>query len=400
MPVVQNYYQIDISLNGFEFGIDPKQFSLSINDSIYSLYNTASLTVQEPTGDSLERLLYVKGSPVTIDYGIKDRTVNKASYVVTRSTVPDSTGTPGIVSGDIEVALKGAWYAEQQLRSRAYEDSIGAIINSITGNTSAFNGTDVLSTDGVDTWYQPLVNDAAFVQHILLPNAFSYDSASTPFYAYTTHDGVFRFRHASAMYQSSLVDELNYPVYIRQQDSTPQTILSLKYIREREDVERPLRNRWVFRTDTDNGSVVQADDLITDHLQPGINKLPFIADLGLKTGYIDLGREELTVDERNAELGRIAHAQRAGMFIDRLVVLLPLNPKLHSGQRVKITTYTSKEKDRSTESPTFTDDYIIENSEHIWNGEQGRGFTKLIVGRKYIKSSKLYQIRQRLAPAQ
>lgn len=399
MSVFFDFYEIDFRFHGIDFPLEPGRTSFSINDSIYSLYNTASITVEDRTGELSEQLSFVKGTEVEIDYGIKDYAANKGKYVIVNSHFPETgQGQPGIVSGKVEMRLKNAWYAQQEIHSRAFNDSIDSILRTLTGGVGAIRRQDISSTDGVDVWYQPMINDAEFIENVLLPNSFSFDAPSTPFYAYITTDGVFHFKPAAAMYSANITDELEYPTNLTPDTTQPQKVLELRNIREDKDLERHLLNRDVFRIDTDTGRLIREDDSITDHISPSNKKFPFVADLSLKQDYVDQNREEPTIDERNAEIGRLNYSHRPGMFIDRFIIITPLNPKLHSGQKINLITHTAMKNDRTDESPTFTDNYVIENAEHIWNSEQTRGFTKLIVGRKYLRGNRRYDFRQKLAP--
>lgn len=398
MPVIQDYYTIDILLHGVDFVSDLGGTSFSISDSLYSLHNTASLTFEDPTGEFTERLMFIKGAPLTIDYGIKGKSSKKSNLILTSFHQPNPPrGTPGIVSGAMVANFTGAWYGEQTIRSSVYEDTISSIIQSIAGKSDALRGISIESTDGVDVWYQPYINDAAFIRDILTPNAFSYDAENTPFYAFTTSDGILRFRSAASIYKDSIQDEIVYISNLHQQNSSPQNVLTVRYMREQEDLERQRLHDHTFIIDSGDARLNGEDDSITDHIPPQEGRLPAIANLDLFTGYTDFDNEELTIVGRNTEKAQLATYHKPGMFLEHLILVTPFNPKLHSGQRVQFTSYTSSEKDRSEESPTFTDRYVIENCEHIWNGEEFRGYTKCILGRKYINTTNRYRIAERLA---
>lgn len=398
MPVIQDYYTMDITLNGIDFLVSPGSMSFSLSDSLYSLHNTASITFDDVTGNFTERLMFVKGSPATIEYGIKGHHTKKSNFVLTSFHQPNPPrGSPGIVSGSMVAGFTGGWYSEQDIHSRVFNDTISSIVQSVAGRSDELRNLDIESTDGTDIWYQPYINNAAFIRDILTPNAFSYDSENTPFYAFTTNDGTLRFRSAASIYSSSIQDELIYASHITQSNSSPNMVLAIRYMREQEDLERQRLHSRTFMVDSQSANVEKDDDYITDHVPPREGKLPVIADLNLRTGYVDFGDEELTITERNAEKAQLASYHKPGMFLEHLALVTPFNPKLHSGQRVQFTSFTSESNDRSEESPTFTDRYVIENCEHIWNGEEFRGYTKLILGRKYVNTSNRYVIEGRLA---
>lgn len=397
MATYFDYYEIDIHSGETNFVIDPKWISFSVNDSIHSFYNTGSMIIEDPGGLLLERLVFTKGLPFELSYGIKSHSVNTGKYVITNSYLENSPETPGVLSGEVTIKFKNQWYSQQEIQSKGYNTLISSIISNITTPISELSGNDIETTEGADYWYQPLINDATFINKILTPHAYSPSANNTPFYAYITNDNIFRFKSAYRMYNSGIADELNYPVNITMENNTPQTIMDARLIKEDRNVERHLRNREVFHINSTTGALERKTNLITSHLSRENKLLPFIANMDLVTGYIDQGKEEITIDARNNELGYLHHTHKPGMFLEKLILLTSLNPSLKSGQKVYVTLSSSSNKDKSEKSKTFSGEYVIENCEHIWNGDEARGYTKLIVGRKYIRTGATYLIRDRLA---
>lgn len=391
-----DYYEIGIRLHRSDMLSDPKRVSFSMSDSIYSLYNTCRMKIDDPSGLFLERLAYAKGTFISIKYGIQSRIVNTSNYVISNSYMESSTDSPGILSGPVTIELKNRWYYYQEIRSRGFRQKISDTIAEIVVPLDYIEGTDIQSTEGTDIFYQPLINDAEFIDKILTPNAYSPSANRTPFYAFITNDGVFRFKSAHKMYNDGIADELTYSPQPSFQRSNPEIILDVKYIKEKRDVERKLRNRYIYHIDADNGKLIQTEDRITDYLDREGRLLPFIADMDLKTGYVDLGKEEVTINKRNTELAQLYNTQRESMFLERLLLITPLNPRLKSGQKIQVNIGAEEKEDRGENSKTFSGQYVIENCEHIWNGDESRGYTKSLVGRKYIKTGATYPVRNRL----
>lgn len=397
MPIFHDYYDLDILVDDTSIFSDPARISFSMSDSIYNLYNTLTATIDDPGGFFLERLVYARGNRFSLRYGIKSQTVNHAKYVITNSYMREPSQENGTIAGPVTIEAKNRWYHTQEIQSRGFSQPISNILTNMITPLDVIDGVDIEDTEGSDTFYQPLVNDAEFIDKILTPNAYSPSANGTPFYSFITNDNIFRFRSAHAMYSANLSDELTYSTEASTQGSRPQSILSIRYVRDDRDAERKLRNRYIYRMDTDNGQLIQTEDEITDYLGIGNRFLPFVADMSLKTGYIDLGREEVTIDARNTELAELHNSNRPSMFLEHFLILTPFNPRLKSGQKIQINIGSADKEDKSEESKTFTGPYVIENCEHIWNGEALYGYTKIIVGRKYIRTGATYPMRDRLA---
>jgi len=392
-----DYYEIGILAHGIDILIDPKRISFSMHDSIYNIYNTGTLTFNDIGGMFLERLTFMKGSPLEISYGITSSHVNKSKFVITDSYLEDVPDTPGIISGEITIEFKNAWYHNQEIKSRAYQDSISNIVKDIVTPLDSTNGTNIEQTEGTDIWYQPLINDAEFIDKILVPHAYSPSANETPFYAYYSNDGIFNLISGYKMFNKGITTTLNFPTRITFDSATPDKILNTKYLRNDISLERPLRNKAIFHITEKDGILEKTTDISSDHLPIEDKYFPAIADMSLETGYINQRRKETDVNKKNSELGYNNYMHRDDMFLQRFLVLLPLNPKLKSGQKVSINFLSGETNERDEDSKTFSGDYVIEDSEHIWNGQDSRGYTKLIVGRKYIRTGSTYPLKTRLA---
>jgi hypothetical protein len=80
-----------------------------------------------------------------------------------------------------------------------------------------------------------------------------------------------------------------------------------------------------------------------------------------------------------------------------MLVTTPFNPELASGNSVTINIYIPKRGSEIKElSHAFAGKWVVESCTHVWNGKQSRGFTKLIIGRKYVNVPNSYLLKEKL----
>ena len=99
-----------------------------------------------------------------------------------------------------------------------------------------------------------------------------------------------------------------------------------------------------------------------------------------------------------------AFSAEKSIFLEKIFVMTPYNPRLLAGKTVDVSTYTTKQAkaqelskrfSSSSEKTAFTR-YLILRSEHIWNGETNKGFCALILGRKFIDIPSTYNYKTKL----
>ena len=101
-----------------------------------------------------------------------------------------------------------------------------------------------------------------------------------------------------------------------------------------------------------------------------------------KTGYLDLGFSETDPGKVQNQMGLKSSTMKPSMFLDRFIVTTSFNPNFKSGKNIQLNIYIMGSDEKK--SKNFSGIYTIEQCEHIWNGELRRGFTKMIVGKKYV----------------
>jgi hypothetical protein len=65
---------------------------------------------------------------------------------------------------------------------------------------------------------------------------------------------------------------------------------------------------------------------------------------------------------------------------------------MQAGKNIQLNIYTP-ESDGEKLSKHYSGKYLIERCEHIWDREQLRGYTSLIVGKKYVSLPSAYLLK-------
>lgn len=390
--IFNDYYEIELIVNSETIKLSPTDYSFILYDSIHSLYNWATFNIKDLTGLIQESLFTVKGLKITLGYGIRDNKINKSEFTIDHDKITEPS-QKGILSGDVEINLINSWYDKQELKSSAYNDSISNIIRQIV--TQKFSSFNIESTGNDDTWYQPLITDAKFIQDVLLPNSYSDNSNKSPFYAFINSDGTFNFRNLNSMLKDNPAANLKYIAEAQEGDFSINNIMRLRRWRIGNEKLRNLIHRGIYKIDISNGSLIEEEDFIFSHPEGTTGNVPIIGDRNLFTGLLNLGYSKTDIGQKQSLLGRQINSIKDSMFIDKMLIIVPLNPKLIAGKIVNIFIFTLDNINGNIQksSTTFSGNYLIEESRHTWNGERREGFTTLIVGRKFIDLNSSYFIK-------
>jgi len=383
---ILDYYDIEIFVNDREVEIMSTEFSFSQIDSIYNLFSSGVITFHDKSGLLQEFLMTMEGSKVQINYGINND-FNKCAYVVKKDAL-EETETRGFLNGMVDMSLVHEWYNFQEIESTAYKDRISNIIRGIAEGYD-FKSVDVNDTGNNDIWYQPLITDAAFIVKHLLPNSFSNNSNNTPFFCYITSDNTFHFRNAGSLMSGSPVDTIEYLMESKA-ELNPGAINAIKRWRDGSDKNRSLRARMIYKLNREDGGLIEEEDSMGLYPQKNGFKLPILNDKGTYSSFLDLDYEEKEIGRKENLKGYIAHTMRDTLFLDRFLVMIPFKPKIRSGDVIKLNIYSMQDEDGTKLSEHYTGNYVVEQSEHIWNGEEQKGFSKLILGRKYVRVPSTY----------
>jgi hypothetical protein len=378
MAVYRDYYEIELYANDRLIDIIPNSYGFAMTDSIHKLFATGTFYLNDETGLLQEYMGTDQGVKVTLDYGTKEKT-NKNHYVVLGNSLQNPS-TSKYISGEVEISLKHEWFNFQDRRSTSFDDRISQIVKRLVSGYG-FNNIDVNDSQNRDYWYQANRTQSEFIKEVLLPRAYSTNAAGTPFFAYITSDNVFHFRNLQSMYNQNPEFKYIYdPTRFHKQTDTDQKFLINDLVKWQTDWDNTTKDQRQidFYFVEKDGSVKKAStERLIQHVGGGA-AIPILNEQGnttdVKTWFFQNGR--VTDNDK----GKINDSFRENLFIDRFLITVPLNPYLQSGKKIEVE-FKKQQEDGVGISERYSGDYIIEMCSHVWNKEESRGETQVLIGR-------------------
>lgn len=374
-----------ISVNGMDIEVHPSNYSFSLTDSIYSLYNYGTASINDQTGLLQEYSAFEKGSEIVIDFGTKSHSL-KGTFIVSKNKL-EKTDSPNMLNGVIDIGLINSWYDYQEPISSVYKNRISEIVKRLIAGR--FRNSEINDTSNMDTWYQTLVSNAKFIESVLLPNSYADNANNTPFYAFIQTGDIFNFRNFKSMMTSSSIEEL---VYTQPKPGVnfSNVIQSIKKLDEGLEEYRKYLSSDIYELDL-SGELVSNRKSIKDYF-PEKKTIPILNATADPKSYQFF--PYASKQQKENREGQKLFFARKSLIIDRFMILIPFNPFYNSGKTIdlKIKSYESPE----AISSRFSGKYLIEVCEHIWDGKNNRAYTKLIIGRPAIDIPNKYTLKERM----
>lgn len=365
-------YTIGLSIKGKEIELDPSAFAFSMIDSISSFYSRGTFVMHDVTGVMSESFVFVPGMEVVLTLGIKDA-VLKNTYVVEKG--PQQDFNPDNLSGVIRFNLIHKSKYQQTKKSRSFSDRISGVIRNVVAPYN-FKELVINDTGNNSKWYQTLQTDAKFIMDVLLPHAYANNADNTPFYAFIDSLNRFHFQSIKGMMEPDGSSKFTY-VYHPNADPSKNynVILQMKYLGSKEFVTR----KTFFEFDPSTGEVAE-EEFSLKQLKQGSSFFPLTSAIDTDTVYQNLYWNKGDLDKENRK-GRILNEFRDSFFIDNIFALVPFNPELTSGTKIKLEIPFTK-NDPSMLSRRFTGEYLALLTEHVWSNDDKMAYTKLFLGRR------------------
>lgn len=380
MDVQEGLYTINVFNDGKKINNESRSISFSLKDSIYKVTSESSFTIFDGKGISQEFYAIIEGTTFEVEFGIPNALANRAEYIITRESL-DEIKEAGILSGDVHYIMKPAWEFAKGLSSKAYRGTPAEVLRQLLSTYKFKLNLETSENFQTSTFYQPLVSDVDFIHEQITPFAFSKDSHNTPFYSFFTTDGVFNFKSLDAMFVEEPVSAYTYK---RVTDASIFGIVfSLKRWKEDLDIYTQDLSYSTFEINRQSGMLVE-------------NKLnAFNHGLTSETSYVPIefktdeayGFQNLMYNDDdlvNGFNGVRNSKQKRSMLYDRFIILVQQNPYLHAGKCILLNIEMFGGGNNKTNSTVYSGKYLIEECEHIWDGTTMRGYTKLIVGRRFV----------------
>lgn len=381
----------EIHQEGKDTGLAPQQYTVTIRDSINQLFPTCKLLINDDKGSLNEYLAFVDGTPFSVFLDSSNQGWKESKFVVCGNSNPEQK-TNRSIAGYLEIqGIQECWFNLKN-EQKCYKDKdISDIIKKLKF-ISSIDKKNIDGTSNKGLWYQPNMDDAEFLEKILLPFAFSTSAKNSPFYAWIDNDGEFNFKSLTTMLGNKPVVTLGFG----EEEPIDTRILTFKSLQT--DFTKIRKNLVTTYDDFDEtGAFVEADENKVLVNYPKQNKdVTYRAELGNVTKdlfkYVqpDLTNEE---DENNQK-GFEAFNNKKSIMQDKVIITTYINRKIKSGQLVEIKIKnTGDNKDDLTSRWNGT--YIVEVAEHTWN--QNMALTTCVLCKQSTKLSDQYLYKNYLA---
>jgi len=384
----KNSYEISISLEDQDLDTPASNFSFTQKDSIFQFYPTASFKFNDIQGHFSEYLSFINGTKIKITYGTTEEYF-PCEYVITKNSIPDQQSMHSF-GGISEISLIHYYAFNQSKKSFAYKDEISSIIKKLT---QAFQDKNIDVTENKGTWYQSLITDADFMEHYLLPFAYSSSASKTPFFLFIDSNNTFNFQSYNSLFSKKAVEELRFTKKGTPEALGRDSIHSIfPYQSSLQEIRHTLHS--YFSSFKKSGVVDITEEVIKDFIYNG-QQIPIIANLDNITNCTSIYSEDVEdKDLKNNNLGLKLFQKRNSFVIDKVVVVITLNKKLCAGKKVEIAVPSYNDKENEELSARYSGEYLIESSYHTWNSVQGN--TILILSRQATKIPTSYRNAKKL----
>lgn len=368
--MIINNYTIEVTLNNSEArDLDPREVSFSLRDSIFSLYPVGNFSIQDPTGYFLESRAFTEGVPFSITFGLDGE--NLTNHYCIHSMENSEPIRPTQLGGAIDFSLIHEAFRHQARPSEAYLAVPSDIITDIF--PAIFEDTEIESTQKVfdKPLYRARLNQEDFIHQILLPNSISSVSNPSPYYCFIDSRNILHFESYLQMIGKSPIttlftnDQNKVPRYYQKTFSfAPFTYnmvkhkkfvdISLEYISDEEEPQEKQEMKSLLDFSLTPYPLFQQEE---EHM-------PFFEGV----------MKEESVERSEAH---IHYLQRYAMNPDKIIVTTPLYTPFCAGTMVSVDT----EYEGGNLSYSYSGDYLIEQSDHVWDGEGQSGYSQFVLGK-------------------
>lgn len=392
--VFQDTYDITLRIEGSDFSSNyPVDMSFSMKDSIHSVTPKLRLTQNDFSGLFQEALFSCEGFQIDVQYGYKDDDLLKNFYII-ESDEFSQLLQQTTLAANVGINASHKFQELQQVTSKAYKSRISDIIRQIASKYP-FQNVVINDTGSFNTWYQPMMTDIEFIEKILLANSYSVNSLSSPFFCFITNRNEFHFRNYNSMFSQVPTETIKLLIPNMQDENLLNKVFDLKRFRNGFKVNFPMYHRKIYQLSKDNGAVIKDDVLITDNPSYSGFRLPIKEDNYI-TGYSMLPFSEQEKGRQESQDGQKIDQERNSMFLERFILSIPLNTKVNAGNVVNLEFNVFDENKTTKKSLYFSDKYLVESSNHVWDGQKKQGFTELMVSRKFVNAPVGYVLREKL----
>jgi len=354
-------YEIAVKIDDKALDYPPTNYTFTLQDSIHTLYPTASFYFDDVGGLFNEFLTFINGTKMEITLGLPDDFI-VCPYIIIKNSIPDQASTNGF-GGVTNVSLVHEYMYEQSKKSRAFKDEITNIIKRIV--KYSFKKMTLETTVNKGIWYQPFIYDTEFIINNMLPFAYSSTAKNTPYYCFINSNNEFNFVSYQHMFNNSNIMELKLVPSAITQSVGLDSVYSVFPIQSSISDIRSFLNTTQYSFDKNNAlKIIETE--ISDY-RGNNNKIPIRADLDNKTSINELYSNDCNDENiENNNKGLTLDYMRNIFTLDKVILVCNLNVKIVSGTKIKLGVPIATDNQKMESSLRYSGEYIVERSYHSW----------------------------------
>jgi hypothetical protein len=353
--------------------------SFTLSDNIYSIFPILKLDCVDNSGLFQENGNFTQGVQLNIKFGVAS--VMDMLDVEFRSACRDNikslSGTPGL-NGSLRVkGIHESFFRNRKAPNIALKEM--TVSDSVKKLFSAEMKLKVEATKGkIETYV--FDDPYQFTKNILLPQATN--GKIRPYVFFRNLLNELHFESIETLEKGAPTEKLTFGEVA--EDNANNTINS--FLPYNESLAETLVN---FHAE----SKILKNDLMFEKKDQSVatdarDKIPVIVDTRIHHARYFHRQFNPKVEYEQLNKAFWADAMRAGFFVDKALVILPLHPNLAAGKVVEIAVSILDHEEKSELSETFSGKWLIEQSHHTWDGALKQGLTQLNICRSSMKPSR------------
>jgi len=355
----------------------PEDISISIKDDLFSFFSTGLFSVKDHSSILLEYRALNDGSSLGLGvFSLAEDAVEPTSFIVDSSSAEQSLEN-GILSRRIDAKLIHEKFNSLGVEGSAIEGTVSDVVSEII-ETLGFKEKIISKSGGTSIWYRPLINEQDFIEKILLPKAVSESNNFSPFFAFTTSDGIFHFEDYESMMNKSVKESFSYRPAV-EVSYDPTLLTSVIPFTNGVKKSRKYWNRIIHTFSVVDFSENEYFRTIQDRLPGGslvIGDAEKVSDYEVWDDHLP----ENPLSQSRIDASDNYKSRK--IFFQESFVIITARPfsNLHAGDKISLT-ITTKDLAGYSDSLYFTGDYLIEASNHQFRGSEERGFSEFLISR-------------------
>jgi hypothetical protein len=368
-------YNLEVLINNAPVSPSAHSYAMSLHDSIYSPFSVLELAFSDPSGAYLEYGTFWQGTPIKINFGIagmKDLLAPEFR-VVDRDVIKSGETVPGL-SGNLKVtALHKSFFDNRKSPNIALKEmTVSDAVKKLLPAVKVENTKGKVEAYAFDDPY-------TIIKEILLPQATN--GKLHPYCFFMDLLGDLHFKSTGVLEEGSPVETLE----LRRIDAQDENIYNVinSFLPFQENVQDVFGKLYLENK-------VLKDDLsfATDKVSISKDakfKIPIMVDTWKQNSPYFHRQFNPKVEYDAIQTGLQADALRSGFFIDKVLVNIPFHPNLVAGKVVKTEISMYDASYNPVLSETFSSNWLIEQSTHLWDGKKKQAGTTLVLCRSSLK---------------